>query len=425
MGANGDHGPAGPIAGNDRIVRVLDALVTQSRTGGWGVRELAGMITESRSTVNRVLQGLVQRRLASVEGNGAYVVGPRLRVLADALHERHPVLREAPAIISELAGQCEATTAVVMHGPGPTTAFVCVLHEHAGPVRYGIRPGMILPLHAGSAGRAVLSALGLEALDGVALDQFTQDTVVDRQQLAEELDRAARDGFVTSVGQHIPLAAGVAAPFVTASGEVAAVSATRPRYSTTDEDLARLGPLVRDAAARLSALPPSVPDRGPIGTRTTDGTALGRFERLLDILVAQPAGITAGRDLTARIGARPATTTKLRTTAETTGITRTTADGRIAAGPLLLRWAAVLGTRAPLADLVADDLAELAAETGETSGLTVFDSATATAVLQATVPGPDPVRYELDRRTRPAPRRRGREGHPRPLPARGGGEAKP
>ncbi|WP_345363610.1 IclR family transcriptional regulator domain-containing protein [Saccharopolyspora cebuensis] len=382
-------------------MRVLDALITQPPPHGWGVRELAGVIGENRSTVNRILQGLVERRLAEVGSTATYRAGPRLRVLAGRLHARHPILSQAATVIADLAARCDATIMVVMQGPWPSTGFLAVLHEHEGPVRYQLIPGMVLPLHAGAAGKALLATIGLDVLDDVELERFGEDTIVDRERLATELAGAEQAGYVTSVGQHIPLAAGVAAPFAAVTGEKAAVSATRPRYSTSDDELTRIGPLVRDAAAALGRLRPVDPTEQPFpaAPRTSaeaDTTALGRFERLLAVLADQPDGVPPGRELVSLIGASAPTVTRLRTTAEASGIARTTGDsGDLAAGPLLLRWAAALGPQPPLPVLLTDDLAQLAAATGETTALTVFDRSTTTAVMTTVVPGPNPVHYGL------------------------------
>ena len=87
------------VAGNDRALDVIDALVTRIGDSPWGVRELADHLGASRSTVNRVLQGLTARGLATADAAGAYTVGPRLRVLTHALFETHPTLGGARDII--------------------------------------------------------------------------------------------------------------------------------------------------------------------------------------------------------------------------------------------------------------------------------------------------------------------------------------
>jgi DNA-binding IclR family transcriptional regulator len=390
-----DHS-AGAVAGNERIIAVLDALITRQTGDGWGVRELAQATGASRSAVNRILQGLAERGLARVRGNATYVVGPRLRVLARVIHDRHPLLCGAQPVLAGLSRTTDGTAMLAVHGPRPDAAFVALIHRQPGPIRYHLQAGMELPLHAGAAGRAILSAVGVAVLRP-PLTRFAEDTVVDLAQLEEDMRVAREAGYVTSVGQHIPLAAGVAAPVRITPDLVAAVSVTRLRYSTTDADLERLGPIVRKAADEVEDAARHVsPSERPARLSGTDGTALGRMQRLLEILVAEPSGAPTGTELARRLGANEATAARLRASAQASGLATPTAGRRMAAGPLLLRWAATLGPEWNIADLASDALNALAHSSGETAGLTVFDPTTATATLLAEARGTEPIEYSLD-----------------------------
>ncbi|MBM7804478.1 DNA-binding IclR family transcriptional regulator [Geodermatophilus bullaregiensis] len=385
----------GAVAGNDRIIAVLDALITRPIGDGWGVRELADAVAASRSTVNRILQGLAERGLARVDANATYSVGPRLRVLAKVLHDRHPLLHGALPLIEELSQTADATVMLAVHGPRPGAAFIALLRQQPGPVRYHLEPGMELPLHAGAAGRAILSEVGVDVLQP-PLARYSEDTVIDTARLADDLRVTREAGYAISVGQHIPLAAGVAAPLRFGPDLVAAVSATRLRHSTTDADLERLGPMVRKAADAIEdAAHPRVGSERPARPSGGDGTALGRVQRLLEILVAEPSGAPTGTELARRLGANEATAARLRATALASGLAVPTAGRRMAAGPLLLRWAARIGPAWDIADLAGDALQALARASGETVGLAVFDPGTATATLAAEAGGTRPVEYSL------------------------------
>jgi DNA-binding IclR family transcriptional regulator len=383
------------VAGNDRIVAVLDALIDRHRAQGWGVRELADAVGLSRSTVNRILQGLAERGLARADANAAYSMGPRLQVLAKVLHDRHPLLRAGPGVMDELSRSADATVMLAVHGPQLDVAFIALMHQQVGSIRYHLEPGMELPLHAGAAGRAILSEVGVDVLRP-PLQRYSDHTVVDPAQLEQDV-RAARDaGYVISVGQHIPLAAGVAAPLRVGPDLVAALSVTRLRHNTTDSDLDRLGPIVRKAA---DALADAARDRAqtekPARPSSADATALGRFERLLEILVAEPSGAPSGAELARRLAANDATAAKLRTTALAYGLAVPATDRRIAAGPLLMRWAATIGPDWNISDLAAETIQTLAHTSGETVGLTLYDPATATATLVFEARGTVPVEYSL------------------------------
>lgn len=392
---NGAEQGIGAVSGTDRIIAVLDTLSTQQLTDGWGVRELADAVRASRSTVNRILQGLVERGLAQVDANATYFVGPRLRVLAKVLHDRHPLLHGALPVMDELSRTADATIMLAVHGPEADAAFVALLRRHPGPIRYHLAPGMPLPLHAGAAGRAILSEVGTDVLRP-PLTRYSEDTVLDPAQLAEDM-RAARDaGYAASVGQHIPLAAGVAAPLRVGPNLVAAVSATRLRLGTTDADLQRLGPIVGKAADAIEQVAHGrSPSEQPARPAEADPTALGRMHRLLELLVAEPSSAPAGAELARRLAANAATAAKLRATAQAAGLAVATAGRRLAAGPRLIRWAATIGPDWNIVDLAGDTARTLAQASGETVGLTVYDPATATATLAAEARGTEPIAYSL------------------------------
>jgi DNA-binding IclR family transcriptional regulator len=67
---------AGTAAGYDRIIATLGHLATGRHSTGWGVRELAEVLGESLSGVNRVLLALTDLGLAERTGAGNYRAGP-------------------------------------------------------------------------------------------------------------------------------------------------------------------------------------------------------------------------------------------------------------------------------------------------------------------------------------------------------------
>ena len=247
---------------------------------------------------------------------GAYTVGPRLRVLTHALFRDSPRPRSEPGTSSAgSATACDATVMVALQSAQRATAFIALVHERPGPIRYHLIPGMTLPLHAGAAGRAILGAVGIDALDGDdELQQFSAETITDRQLLLAELDKAGHARVSSPApGSTSPSRPACAAPFRLDSGIVGAVSVTRSRYETTEADLLRFGPLVAAAAERKSprrrppTTPPGAGASTPAGATITDtpgGSALNRIERLIDALIAHPDGLPAtGRELAQLVGA--------------------------------------------------------------------------------------------------------------------------
>jgi DNA-binding IclR family transcriptional regulator len=397
------------VAGNERIVEVLHALVTQTEPKG--VRELAQALDASRSTVNRVLLSLEEHGLASVSGSGNYQVGPRLRVLGAALHDRHPLLRHAGAVLERLGEQSDATVLVALHDAPRPRVVVVSCRRRPGPIKYLLEPGTVLPLHAGATGRSILGRLGIDALGDEPLEAHTPETVTERAELEKLLAEDARAGYTISVGQQFPLAAGAATSFQ-CHGLTGSVSITRPRFLTPDEDLVRFGPMARQAAQALEAacakhiLPPKLePITFPGGS-----TAVERVARLVTALVANPVGLPTGNDLARGIGANIATTNRLVSTALAAGLALQH-QGSLHPGPRLFHWAALLGPDIDSAQIARPILRNLAEESGETIGLIQFHHDSKEAVMTTVVDGVKPLHYGLA------------SGVPIPLHAGAGGKA--
>lgn len=387
---------------NDRIVATLDALARRPPELPWGVRELAEDLGLSRSTVHRTLHALTERDLAAQTVNATYVCGPRMRVLADRLHRSHPLLGQAGPLAEELARACDATILLSLYEPVRREGFVALSAIPEGPVRYRLDPGTVIPLHAGAAGRAILTELGPDTLARLDLVAHTPDTVTDPAELERLLHQARQDGVTISIGQHVALAAGVATPFH-AAGLLGAISATRPRHETRRADLERFAPLVRETALKVSSLTapahqptPEQSHAFPAGPGPTEdgGSATARIERLLSALTSSAPLPLGGRALARVLRGNPATAARLLDAALATGLATTHKEHAVA-GPLLLRWAAALGPLRSIAPIVFPALQDLAQQTGETIGLAEYDAATRVARMTAVVPGSKPIHYDL------------------------------
>jgi DNA-binding IclR family transcriptional regulator len=390
-------------AANDRLIATLDALTRRTVDEPWGVRELAEETRLSRSTVHRVLQALAECDLATQTANATYTFGPRLRVLMGSVHRAHPLLSQARPLTEKLAATCDATILLALYEPGRTQAFVALAAVPDGPLRYRLDPGRSIPLHAGAAGRAILAELGPEVLDRLDLVTHTADTVTDRGELARLVQKSRQDGITISIGQHVALASGVAAPLRVA-GLIGAISATRLRHETTTADLERFAVHVRDAIDEIGRLVGGVDPVAQHGTnpaplagrRGVEGKA-SAAERLEGLLTALAIGAplpTGGRALARLLGGNPATTARLLDAAFATGLA-ITRDEHAVAGPLLLRWTASLGPLPSNRAIVEPVLRALAQDTGETVALTEYAPQTRSARMTSVVPGPKPVHYSL------------------------------
>ncbi|HZA82636.1 MAG TPA: IclR family transcriptional regulator C-terminal domain-containing protein [Actinomycetes bacterium] len=125
------------------------------------------------------------------------------------------------------------------------------------PFRYVIELGSTAHLHAGAAGRAILSGMpedeAREVLRTTELEQLTDRTVTDVERLLELVTQDRTRGWSFSHGERIEGATALAAPFFDAEGVCrGSVVFTRPAMRHTDDDLPVVAAAVTEAAAELS-----------------------------------------------------------------------------------------------------------------------------------------------------------------------------
>ncbi|WP_281452503.1 IclR family transcriptional regulator [Paenarthrobacter nitroguajacolicus] len=383
--------------GSAEVFAVIEAVI--SRPGyGWGVRELAEHLAASKSTISRTLGRLVEERLLSRDVNGAHFVGPRLRVLSRTLHERHPLFTQGCRLLAQLSKDTGATALLAIASNLAEECFVLISHEPDSPVRYTLRPGSRLPLHAGALGLAILSRRGTEGLPE-HLTQYTDNSMATRAQVEQALQSHADLDAVVSLGQHIPDAAGIAVPFVLGQHIIGSISLSRPRNEFDETDITKTAGLLHNAASELETAVQSL--SGESVTRgkrdLAPATLIERISRLLTALSAKPVTELDSGYLAEVLGAGSVAARRLADSATESGLMIQTGPRHWITGPTLMRWAAELGHHTTLTELIDDELRDLARQTGETVGLALLNDESRTAHIAATHAGKHSgVRYVLE-----------------------------
>lgn len=201
----------------DKAVAVLDALEA-------GPSSLAALVERSglaRPTAHRVAVALEEHGLVRRDGDGRFLLGPRLVALGRAAAEALPLAdaaRPALAVLRDETG--ESVQLYVREGD----RRVCVVAlESPHGLRTIVPVGARLPLDRGSAGRV---------LDGTD---------------------PGRRGWVESVAEREAGVASVSAPVVADGSVVAAVSVSGPIERTTRSPGRRYGAAVVRAARAVEA----------------------------------------------------------------------------------------------------------------------------------------------------------------------------
>lgn len=126
------------------------------------------------------------------------------------------------------------------------------------PVTLRTRVGFRAPVHVTAVGKAFLAFSSPATVDRVlrsrSLLRCTEHTITDRETFVAHLKSISRQGFAVDNEEHRLTIRCVGAPILDHAGvAVAAVSIAGPAFRLSNRRIRTLAPLVKEAAARISA----------------------------------------------------------------------------------------------------------------------------------------------------------------------------
>jgi DNA-binding IclR family transcriptional regulator len=239
-----------------KLFRLLEAVA--AAPDGISVREVARETGIDKSSVSRIFNQLAA--LDVVEQSpltGRFEVGRRLSSLGEVLHTHNSLWGLAEPIVRDLVARFDETCYFIVREGNQARFQERIDCRQA--IRYVIEPGVVSPLYAGAAGRAILAGMPVEEateyLDRVEVSPMTSETVTDRALLRKFVEQDRERGYSVSLGERVAGGRGIGAPVLRADGYcVAAILWTCP---STRFDLSRVdefGAAVREAGLKLSRL---------------------------------------------------------------------------------------------------------------------------------------------------------------------------
>lgn len=242
-----------------------------------GVSEIADGLQLSKTAVYRLLQNLIE--YGYIQENAQtrkYRFGVKFLLLGKIVSERIDLVRESDSVLNELRDQTGETVHLNLITPkGP----VCIAERQTShQLRFFTRVGMVLPWHAGSAGKVLLAFLPQgfqeQLLSGGGLASYTQNTITDADVLRSELANIRVNGYATSNAEVYVGAWAAAAPIRDGDGSVSAcvsVVGPRDRMEGREEEIVRL---VTASAQRISSR---------LGFASVQSSAAGSANRCLTV----------------------------------------------------------------------------------------------------------------------------------------------
>lgn len=222
-----------------------------------GVGELARKLRMPKSTVQRALRTLWTAGWICPDGAEVtrWVLTTRALHIGQRAIADLSVREAATAAMHELRKETGETSHLMVREGDHAVLIERVETDH--PIRAVIAVGSNVPLHGSSNGKAMLAHLPREdvrAILGGDLKRYTENTIVDWDELFAELDTVRERGYATNAGEWRADVGAVASPIFDADGRpVASISISAPGSRMTEEVRPRYGALVTEAAQRISA----------------------------------------------------------------------------------------------------------------------------------------------------------------------------
>ncbi len=218
-----------------RALDILETVVRQNRP--MAAHEIATTLAIPVSSLSYLLTTLQQRQYLTREGR-RYSPGPAL----DRLRPDHttPSLKDlVEPMVRSLRDQLSETVTFFMRKDYVIEALATEIGLHA--LRYTVSVGQQAPMHAFSAGKALLAAMGDKALQdylaGSERQRFTPNTICEPEALLREIAGVRASGIARTREEHTPGIFGVAKAVICNDEAIGAFGVAIPaaRYSEAFE----------------------------------------------------------------------------------------------------------------------------------------------------------------------------------------------
>jgi len=240
----------------DRLVRVLDSFSPDR--AAWSLAELSAHLDLPKSTLHRFLVSLeFHNVLRRDHTDRLWRLGYRLVAWGEFAAECTGLHHIARPIMRDLAAATGETVVLTVYQDQEVACIEKVETSHS--VRLALEVGTRRPPHAGASSKILMAYLPEKEIQAIIRDkglpQLCNNTIVDPDELATELDRIRERGYAESLEETDLGAWGVATPIYGWNGDAAAaIGIVGPRSRFSDELAQQYVALCRGAARQISAL---------------------------------------------------------------------------------------------------------------------------------------------------------------------------
>jgi DNA-binding IclR family transcriptional regulator len=254
--ANAQHSGSGsdPKEQLQTVERALELLMhVAAAPDGLTTAHAARACRINRTTAWRLVTTLERRKfLERSPDSRSYQLGPAAVFFSSNRSAEHILVRHSSAILDVLAAETEQTVNLSV----PRHLGVVAIFQSDPRLALSVDwIGRLVPLHASSSGKIYLASLDdieLGRLLAKPLDRYTDKTITDPEQLADELSFVRSTGLAYNIGELDVGINGMSAPVLSASGELlAVVSLTGSTHRLPEDRFGHLAPTLHGAIEQL------------------------------------------------------------------------------------------------------------------------------------------------------------------------------
>jgi DNA-binding IclR family transcriptional regulator len=201
---------------------------------------------------------------------GGYFPSPRWQSVVQRVAESDPLPDALRELVDRISARTNETTAIGS-ASGSSVMFLYV-RESRQPIRYFAEVGTRVPIHASSAGRAILAQMKPKEREllyrKLVFEKYSDTTPMSIEAIEAELRAAAKRGYHQSNSEYIADLAGVSYPIALGARRLSVVTAGPvSRCLDRRPDIARImAEAIRESGFAAAGQPAGVPE-------TADGRA--------------------------------------------------------------------------------------------------------------------------------------------------------
>ena len=221
----------------EAVVKALDVLEALWEADGAGVTEVTELTGLPKSTVHAHLRTLRSKGYVVQDGD-EYRLSLRFCTFGEDVKHAEPLYEAAAGPVADLADRTgeRVLCSTEQNGLGTVVRAADGDRTTAGDI--GV--GTTTYLHCSAGGKAMLAHFDDEKIqqivDDWGLPALTDETITDREALADELESIREEGFAYNRGEYLPGIGAVGVPVLGEDGTVyGAVSISGPEHRLESE----------------------------------------------------------------------------------------------------------------------------------------------------------------------------------------------